>query len=153
MGTNFLITHTHRFPWSLSAPPSMQELQGTRVWSLGQEDPLEEVMATHSNILSWWILWTEESGRLHSIESQRVGHDWSDSDCTCTYTHMHMHVCKYLVGAWVTYSMWRKFGCQLEVCPGLKACCCSKMSPETISSIYLPFLNGSDANRSGFPEH
>ena len=39
------------------------------------EDPLEEGMATLSRILAWRIPWTEEPGRLHSIESQRVGHD------------------------------------------------------------------------------
>ena len=46
--------------------------------SLGQEDPLEKGMATHSSILAWKIPWTEEPGRLHSIVSQRVRHDWSD---------------------------------------------------------------------------
>ena len=47
----------------------------TWVRSLGQEDPLEEEMATHSSILAWKIPWTEEPGRLQSMESQRVGHD------------------------------------------------------------------------------
>ena len=46
--------------------------------SLGQEDPLEEGMATHSSVLAWRIPSTEESGRLQSTGSQRVGHDWSD---------------------------------------------------------------------------
>ena len=55
--------------------PATQEPQETWVQSLGQEDPLEEGMATHSSILAWRILWTEEPGRLQSIESQRVGHD------------------------------------------------------------------------------
>ena len=41
---------------------------------LGQEDPLEEGMATHSSILAWRIPWTEKPGRLQSIGSQRVGH-------------------------------------------------------------------------------
>ena len=41
----------------------------------GQKDPLEEGMATHSSILSWRIPWTEEPGRLHSMELQRVRHD------------------------------------------------------------------------------
>ena len=45
------------------------------VRSLGWEDPLEEEMADHSSILAWKIPWTEEPGRLQSIESQRVGHD------------------------------------------------------------------------------
>ena len=43
--------------------------------SLGQEDSLEEEMATHSNILAWKIPWTEEPGGLQSIVLQRVGHD------------------------------------------------------------------------------
>ena len=52
--------------------PAMQE---TRVQSLGPEDPLEKGMATHSSILAWRIPWTEEPGRLQSMELQRVGHD------------------------------------------------------------------------------
>ena len=46
-----------------------------QVLSLGQEDPLEEGMATHSSILPWGNPWTEGSGRLWSIGSQRVGYD------------------------------------------------------------------------------
>ena len=48
-----------------------------RIWvlSLGQEDPLEEGMATHSSILAWRIPWTEEPGGLQSMRSQRVGLD------------------------------------------------------------------------------
>ena len=45
------------------------------VRSLGQEDPLEKGMATHSSILAWRIPWTEEAGRVLSVGSQRVGHD------------------------------------------------------------------------------
>ena len=45
------------------------------VQSLGREGPLEEEMATHSSILAWKILWTEESGELQSMGSQRVRHD------------------------------------------------------------------------------
>ena len=56
----------------------------TRVQSLGQEDPLEEDTATHSSILAWRIPWTEEPGRLQSMGSQRVGHDWSDLARTLT---------------------------------------------------------------------
>jgi len=40
-------------------------MQKTRVWSLGWEDLLEKEMATHSSILAWRVLWTEEPGRLH----------------------------------------------------------------------------------------
>ena len=52
--------------------PAMWE---TRVRSLGGEDPLKKEMATHSSILAWKIPWTEETGRLQSMGSQRVGHD------------------------------------------------------------------------------
>jgi len=48
---------------------------GNPVRSLGQEDPLEKEMATHSSTLAWKITWTEEPGRLQSMGSQRVGHD------------------------------------------------------------------------------
>ena len=47
----------------------------TQVQTLDRVDPLEKVMATHSNILAWRILWTEEPGGLQSMGSQRVGHD------------------------------------------------------------------------------
>ena len=56
-------------------PASKQEMQETWVHSLGQEDPLEEGMATHSSILAWRIPWTEEPCGLWSIELQRVRHD------------------------------------------------------------------------------
>ena len=52
--------------------PAVQEI---RVRFLGQEDPLEKEMATHSSILAWEIPWTEKPGRLQSMGSQRVGHD------------------------------------------------------------------------------
>ena len=54
-------------------PPAMQ---GTQVQSLGQRDPLEEGIATHSSILAWRIPQTEEPGGLQSMGSHRVGHDW-----------------------------------------------------------------------------
>ena len=47
----------------------------TWVQSLGQEDPLEKEMATHFGTLAWKIPWTEESGRIQSMGSQRVTHD------------------------------------------------------------------------------
>ena len=46
-----------------------------QVQSLGQEDPLEGSMATHSSILAWRIPWTEEPGGLQSMGSQKVGQD------------------------------------------------------------------------------
>ena len=52
--------------------PAMQE---TEVQSLGQEDPLEKEMATHSSVLAWKIPWTEEPDGLHFVRSQRVRHN------------------------------------------------------------------------------
>ena len=49
----------------------------TRARSLGQEDPLEKEMAIHSSTIAWKIPWTEEPGRLQSVGSQRVRHDWA----------------------------------------------------------------------------
>ena len=56
-------------------------VQQTRVWSLGQEDPLEKEMSTHSSILAQRIPWTEEPGGLQSMDSQRVGHNWATNTC------------------------------------------------------------------------
>ena len=56
----------------------MQLTQETWVRSLGQEDPLEKEMATHSNILAWEIPWTEEPGRLWSMELQKSQTQLSD---------------------------------------------------------------------------
>ena len=50
----------------------MQEMQETQVRDLGQEDPLQEEMATHSSILAWKIPWTEEQGGLQRVTVHRV---------------------------------------------------------------------------------
>ena len=49
------------------------------VQSLGWEDPLEKEMAIHSRTIAWKIPWREEPGRLQSMGSQRVGHNWATS--------------------------------------------------------------------------
>ena len=54
---------------------SLATMRETRVRSLGQEDPLEKEMATHSSILAWRIPWTEEPGGLQFIGSQRARQD------------------------------------------------------------------------------
>ena len=54
---------------------NLPAIQETQVRSLGQEDPLEKEMATHSSILAWKIPWVEEPGGLQSMGSQRVEHD------------------------------------------------------------------------------
>ena len=55
--------------------PALQGLQEMRVWSLGQEDPLEKETATYSSIPASEIPWTEEPDGVQSMGSQRVGHD------------------------------------------------------------------------------
>ena len=55
---------------------NLPAIQKTGVWSLGQEDPLEKGMATHSSILAWGIPQTEEPGDLWSMGLQRVRHYW-----------------------------------------------------------------------------
>ena len=53
-------------------PPAMQETLETWVWSLGQEDPMEKEMVTHSRILAWKTSWTGEPGRLQCMGLQRA---------------------------------------------------------------------------------
>ena len=79
--------------------PAMWE---TEVRSLGQEDPLEEKMAIHSSIPARKIPLTEKPGRLQSMGSQRVGHDWA----TKHHHHHHHYLC------------WRQ--CHSHSCPGSK---------------------------------
>ena len=78
MVTAFFLLHREKGA-SLMAQTvkNLPATQETQVQSLGWDYPLEEGMATHSSILAWRIPWTEESGRLQSMGSQRVGHDWT----------------------------------------------------------------------------
>ena len=64
-------------PWWLSSKESAWDAKdaGDTGQSLGQEDPLEKGMATHSGILAWRTPWIEEPGGLQSTGSQGVGHD------------------------------------------------------------------------------
>ena len=73
-------------PHQVKNLPAMQEMQDTWIWSLGQEDPLEEEMATHFSILAGKIPRTQESGGLQSKGLQRVEHDWAHK-----HTHRHTH--------------------------------------------------------------
>ena len=77
--TRFYITTLYLKLASLVARTAKQLpaiLQDTQVWSLGQKDPQEKWMTTHSSILTWRISWKEEPGRLQSMRPQRIGHDW-----------------------------------------------------------------------------
>ena len=69
-------------------------MQETQVLPLGQENRLEEEMTTHSSILCWEILWTEEPGGLQSMGLQRVRHDLATEHShthACAHTHTHTH--------------------------------------------------------------
>ena len=65
--------------------PAMQE---TQVWYLGQEDPLEKGMATHTSILAWRIPRTEQPNRVQSMGSERVRHDWATTLSLSNFTHL-----------------------------------------------------------------
>ena len=68
-------------------PPAVQETQKIQIQFLGQEDPLEEAMATHSSILTWKIQWTEEPGGCSPW-----GHKESDkTEGLRVHTHTHTH--------------------------------------------------------------
>jgi len=83
----FIYTYTHSFLDSSLVAQMVQSLPAlpeTWVRFLGQEDPLEKEMATHSSILAWRIPWTEEPGGLQSTGSQRVRQDCG--------TSLHFHI-------------------------------------------------------------
>ena len=114
--------------------PAVQEPREMHIWSLGQEDPLEEVMATPSSILAWRMPWTEEPGGLQSIASQRVGHDWSDLAC------IHVYVCV----SKACYLVWRTslnptVSSRLPLSPLLQADCAKLLfvTPLTIAARLL----------------
>ena len=82
----------------------------TRVWSLGWEEPLKKEMATHSSILAWKIPWVEEPGRLQSIASQSVGHDWATNTLLCYWLGGKESACQYRkcrFSPWFGKSPWR----------------------------------------------
>ena len=81
---------------------NLSALQESWVWSLAWEDPLEKEMATCSSIPAWEIPWTEEPGRLQSMASQRVSHNWakkpSPSLCDVCVVVMYTCVCNIIWG-------------------------------------------------------
>ena len=93
-------------------PPAMQE---TQVQSLGEEDPLEEGMVTHSSILAWRIPWTEKPGRLQSMGSSRVRLDWETN--THTNRGMNPSLLRQKLRVWVP----------------------SWLGPDTASGVYAEF--------------
>ena len=96
--------------------PTMWE---TWVQPLGWENLLEKKMTTHSNILAWKIPWTEEPGRLQSMGSQRVRHDWTTSPSPFLIFHcVYVPLLSYPFICWWTS--------RLLPCPGYYKQCCDE---------------------------
>ena len=79
---------------------NLLEMWETRMQFLGQEDPLERSVATHSSIFAWRIPWTEEPGRLQSRGSQRVTHDWATNTFTYKDSHRVASSCLWISELW-----------------------------------------------------
>ena len=90
----------HGYAWgslvaqTLNSLPAMWE---TQVRSLSQEDPLKVEMATYSSILTWRVPWMEKPGRLQSMGSQRVRHDWR--------TNTHDQLCMSLLSLLINFAL------------------------------------------------
>ena len=69
----------------------------TQIQSLGWKDPFEKKIATHSSILAWRISWTEEPGKLETMDLQRVGYDWM----TNTKIHLAVFFVSLLILRWI----------------------------------------------------
>ena len=103
--------------------PAMQEMC---VQSLGQKDPtLEKEMATHSNILAWRTLWTEEPGRLQSMGLQELGTTWWLNHLTIlsprkiTLHPPKSQDCLNVSLQMIPLSKWRHYSCISFFLPGL----------------------------------
>ena len=77
----------------------LSTIRETWVQSLGWEDLLEKEMAIHSSTIAWKISWTEEPGRLQSMGSQRVGHDWA-TELNWIYTAGSQNHCRWWLQPW-----------------------------------------------------
>ena len=92
--------------------PAMWE---TWVRFLGQEDPLEKAMATHSSTLAWRIPWTEEPGGLQHTGSQRVGHDWVTSQSLLASASLHwLFLQPGVLFPWLSHPYWLLFILQIS---------------------------------------
>ena len=115
--------------------PAMQEAQ---VRSLGQKDPLEKGMATHSRILAWRTPWTEEPGGLQSMGLQRVGHDWA------TQLNWTKLSCSFTLNIFFCLCIWPDFLCcvyvvgRLATFPGLIGVALCRRCAIESSSVVFP---------------
>ena len=80
--------------WVAQMVNNLPKMQETWVWSLGQEDPLEKGIATHSSILAWRIPWTDEPGGPLSLGLQKVEQHWATNIFTFRYTWHTSVKCK-----------------------------------------------------------
>ena len=95
--------------------PAMRE---TWVQSLGWEDLLEKEMATHSSILAWKISWMAESGRLQSMGSQRLGHDWATLLSLFTFVTLNITLISRCLYVYIIFKQldWNLlYGCLLRL--------------------------------------
>ena len=84
---------------------TLSAMKETWVWSLGQEDLLEEEMVTHSSIPAWKIPWTEEPGRLHTVHGVwRVGQEWMTE---------HVHIYTRVSISQSCLTLWDPLDCSL----------------------------------------
>ena len=106
-----------------------------KVSAWNREDPLEKEMVTHSSTLAWRIPWREEPGRLQSMGSQRVRHDWATSlhfTCICIYVY---HPFKYYTCIHrYSFIVW------LTDWPATKACVC--VNPDKLRPAVASFSRG-----------
>ena len=110
--------------WYIQRLKRLPAVWETQIRSLGGEDPLEKEMATHSSILAWRIPWREEPGRLQSMGSQRVGHNWATflslswpSNPTTGHTH------------------WGNQNWKRHVYPNVYCCCCCYVTSVMSNSV------------------
>ena len=105
--------------WSSLVAQVVKSLPATRetqAWFLGRENPLEKEMATHSSTLAWRIPWMEEPGRLQSVGTQRVGHDWVTSP---HLPDLILYFLAYLCRLYFSQAVWmtlRKFTLEERSC-------------------------------------
>ena len=103
--------HSSGLPWWLRWWKICLQTFRPRVRSLGQEDPLEKGMSTHSNILAWRIPWTEEHGGLQSMGSQRIRSDWAVEHFPFLLVTMNFFCCfRYL---WFCFYFVTRFICTI----------------------------------------
>ena len=116
----FLELFLHWSPVAYWAPTNLvaqmrkclSTMQETWVRSLGGEYLLKKEMATHSSVLAWKIPWTEEPGRLKSMGSKRVGHDWATSLSLLPTWGVHHSVYYFFA---FSYCSWSSQGKNSEV--------------------------------------